>query len=68
MNPKTAALKSKLGSVGKAAGSLVGKAAKKVVDVGGDYIANHVMVKPTLDKMRGDAAARKTEYLKGRLK
>jgi len=52
MNPKLSALSNKIKGVGK-----------KVADIGGDYIANRVMLRPGLDRMRGEDADAKRQYL-----
>lgn len=51
-SPQTKALAKKIHG-GK---SKVAKAFKKVVDVGGNYIANNLMDKPNLDRAKGDRA------------
>lgn len=52
MNPKLSALKKKIGGV-----------VSKVVNKGGDFIANRVMTGPTADRMRGATADMKRDQI-----
>lgn len=52
-----------LSSAAKQLGMMAVKTGKKVVDMGGDYIANHLMVQPMIDQMKGETADTKRQAL-----